>query len=52
MEPLDKATRVYEDRLLEEKRPKFKLKDCPKCGHPEGLIYCPTCHGPKKAKGE
>ena len=21
------------------------LKPCPKCGTPNGLIYCPKCHG-------
>ena len=22
-----------------------KFKDCPKCGHPQGIGYCQRCHG-------
>lgn len=22
----------------------IKIKDCPRCGHLEGLMFCPMCH--------
>jgi hypothetical protein len=27
------------------------LRNCPACGHPEGLINCPQCHSRHEEKG-
>lgn len=27
-----------------------ELKRCPRCGHPGGLIRCPSCHGTPRAE--